>query len=191
MLPLDPISATMGAIGLGLQIFGGMKQSGIAHQQAEVSMDVANHEQQINTLKQQQTEMEAKRMNMENIRNNQKARAMAVSSATNQGAQFGTGLQGGLADIDNQSLFNMQGVNQALWTSGQIYGQNNSISDDKKKMASLGADMSDAQGLSSLGGAMMKAGPMVGNIAGGFGNMFKSGGNFSGTPGASNTGGLY
>lgn len=190
MLSIDPISATIQAVGLGLQIFGGMKQSSIAHEQAGVSMDVASHEQQINSLKQQQTEMEAKRMQLQNIRNNQKARAMATASATNQGAQFGSGLQGGLADIDSQSLFNMQGVNQALWTSGQIFGQNNSISNDKMKMASLGADMSDAQGLSSLGGAMIKAGPTVGNIAGGFGNMFKSG-NFSGTPGASNTGGLY
>lgn len=186
------LGAGVSAIGLGMSIFGGMQQAGIAKEQAGVSADVARQEQGINDQKQQAMELAGRRQQLEIIRNNQRARAMAENSAVNQGAQFGSGLQGGLAQIQDQSTFNLVGVNSALETGRNIAGYNNAISTDKIRLAQLGGDAASAAGFASLGGSIMKAGPAIGALSGGFGGKSSTaGGNYSGTPGASNTGGLY
>lgn len=166
---MDPISLSIQAVGFGLSLFGGSEQARISKQISQASYDKAQHEGVINDLKQQQTRMEASRMQMQNIRNIQRQRALATASATSQGAQYGSGLQGGLADVTNQGLFNMEGVNQALQTSDQIYGENRSITADNMRIASLQGQAAESQGLSSLGGALIKAGPIVGQVSQGFG----------------------
>lgn len=185
------LGAGVSAVGLGMSIFGGLEQSHIAKEQAGVSADIAKQEQGINDQKQQAMELAGRRQQLEIIRNNQRARALAENNATNQGAQFGSGLQGGLAQVADQSLFNLVGVNSALETGRNIAGYNNTISQDKIRMAQLGGDAASAAGFASLGGSILKAGPMVGALSGGFGSRSSSGGNYSGTPGASNTGGIY
>lgn len=187
---MDPISAGLGIIGLGVSIFGGLEQSGIAKQQARVSMDVARQEMGINEEKRKAMELNARRQQMEIFRNTQRARAQATQAAVTQGASLGSGLQGGLADVANQGLFNLYGVNSALETGRNIANYNDAITQDKLEMARLGGKAADAQMWSSIGGAIMKSGPMVGPMFQGFGNIF-GGGNYSGTPGASNTGGFY
>lgn len=183
------IGAGASAVGLGMSIFGGLDQSRIAKEQAGVSADIAGQEQGINQQKQQAMELAGRRQQLEIIRNNQRARALAENSATNQGAQFGSGLQGGLAQVTDQSTFNLVGVNSALETGRNIAGYNDKISQDKIRLAQLGGDASSAAGFASLGGSIMKAGPTIGALAA-FGSK-AYGGNYSGTPGASNTGGLY
>lgn len=147
-----------------MQIFGGVSSAQNAKAQAKVSQDEATQEQGINDAKQQAMELQGRRTQLENVRNNQRARAMAVQSATTQGAQFGSGLQGGLAQIQDQSLFNMQGVNDALQTGRQIAGFNQNITNDKLQMAQLGGQAATDQGISSLGGALLKAGPTIGQL---------------------------
>lgn len=182
--------AAVSAAGLGMSIFGGLDQAGIAKQQAQVSGDIATQEQGINNQKQQAMELAGRRQQLEIIRNNQRARALAENNATNQGAQFGSGLQGGLAQVQDESLFNLSGVNSALETGRNIAGFNQNITKDKLRLAQLGGNAATAGGFASLGGSLMKAGPIVGAFATGSGGR-SSGGNYSGTPGASNTGGLY
>lgn len=188
---MDPISLSLAAVGFGLQLFGGMGQAHVAGQIAQVSQDKAQHEGEVNTLKQQQVRLEASRTQMQNIRNMQQARAMASASATAQGAQFGSGIQGGLGNITSQGLFNMSGVNSALQTSEGIYSQNQSITQDNAKIAGLQGQSATDAGYASIGGALMKAAPGIGQLSQGMGGLFSSGGNYSGTPGARNTGGLY
>ncbi len=161
---MDPISLAIGAVGLGMQIFGGMGASSTAKQEAQVSQDIAKQEQQINQVKQTQMNMEAQRMQLENIRNGQRARAMGVNAAVNQGAQFGSGLAGGTAQVQDQTYFNMQGVNNAKAYSTQITGYNDLISQDKSQLASLGGTMATDQGIASLGGSVMKSAPMLGQM---------------------------
>src|ERR1044071_3500172 len=159
---MDPISLSLQAIGLGMQIFGGMSQSQHAKEASEISKDEAMQEQGINSLKQRQMELEAKRTQLENIRNNQRARAMATEAAVNQGAQFGTGLLGGLAQINDQTDFNMLGVNQGLEIGRGINQFNQKISQDKMRMADVQSSMATDQGWQSLGGSLLKAGPTIG-----------------------------
>lgn len=187
---MDPISLAIGAVGLGMQIFGGLAGAGVAKQQAKVSEDEAVQEQGINNAKQQAMVVQNNRMQLENSRNMQRARANAENASVNQGAQFGSGIQGGLAQVTDQGLFNGLGNNQAVQTGQQINQFNQNISSDKQQLASLGGTAATDAGIASLGGALLKSGPVIGGLAKGFGN-FGSGGNFSGTPGASNTGGLY
>lgn len=182
---MDPISLGIMAVGLGMSVFGGIGSSGASAKAAEISKDEAMHEQQINSIKQQQMDVEARRTNLQTIRNNQQARAMATEAATNQGAQFGSGLQGGLAQIQDQTLYNMQGVNYAQAFGKQIFAQNNAISADKMQMAGVQSDQAQYAGISSIGGAIMKAGPLIGGLSKGFGSMnlgspFMGGGSPSG-----------
>lgn len=184
------VGAAVSAVGLGMSIFGGNEQAEIAEKQAGVSRDIAGQEQGINTEKQKAMEISGRRQQLEVYRNEQRLRAQATNAAVNQGAFYGSGLQGGLAQITDQTIFNGAGINSGLETGRAIAGYNNKISGDKMQLASLGGDAASAQGLTSLGGSIMKAGPVIGQFSSGFGKS-SSGGNFSGTPGASNTGGLY
>jgi len=187
------VGAAVQAVGLGMSLFGANEQAKNAKAQAAVSMNIAQNEQQINEEKRKAMEVNARRQQMEIFRNTQRARANALQAATTQGASLGSGLQGGLADVASQGLFNLYGVNSALATGERIADFNNLISGDKIKLAQLGGEAASAQGLTSIGGAIMKAGPTVGNLAGSFNfsSIFGGGGDYSGTPGASNTGGLY
>lgn len=183
---MDPISMAMSAVGLGMQIYGGLSGASVSSQEAKVSQDEAAQEQNINNAKQQAMELQSRRTNVQSMRNAQVAQATATASATSQGAQFGSGLQGGLSQIQAQTYFNMQGVNDATQTGRQINTYNQAISSDKEQMAALGGQAATDQAWSSLGGAMMKSGPMIGQMAKGFGSgsigTFSNGGNDGAAP---------
>lgn len=169
-LGLDPVSLGLGVVGLGMSIFGGLGAAKTAGAEASVSEAEATQELNINNAKQQAMEINGRRTQLQNVRNNQLARAQATNAATQQGAQFGSGFQGGLAQVTDNSLFNMQGVNDALQTGRTINVANQRISEDKYQMAALGGTMATDQGIASLGGAFMKAGPTVGALSKGFGS---------------------
>ena len=179
---MDPISLAIGAVGLGMQIFGGMGQASASKEAAKISQDEARQEQGINDQKQQAMELSGRRQQMEIIRTNQRARAQALETGVNQGAQFGSGLQGGLAEVTDQSLFNLVGVNSALETGRNINQYNNNITQDKYAMAKAQSSSAQSAGYASLGGALLKAGPIIGQISQGFGGSkgigsFSNGGN--------------
>jgi len=184
---MDPLSLAIGAVGLGLQVFGGFGSSSAASkysQQANlVQQNEITHEQQINTLKQQAMEMNGRRQQMEDIRNTQRARAQAIQAAVSQGAQYGTGLAGGLSQITNQGLFDLSGVNSALQTGRAINTENQALSQDKIQMSSLNAQYQSTQatdqGMMSIGGALLKSGPTIGALGKGIGG-FKFNGLFGG-----------
>lgn len=174
MLGFDPVSLGIQAVGLGLQLYSGFEQAEISKEVAQSQNIIAQQEGAINAAKQRQMELEARRMQTENIRNIQRGRAMAAQAAVNQGAQFGTGLQGGLAQVQQQGFWNMLGVDQALYTGREIAGYNQEISSQKARIASLGGDSAELQGYSSLGGALMKAGPTIGQLSQSFGTSKRS-----------------
>jgi TolA-binding protein len=176
---MEPISAGLGLVGLGLQLFGGFGQSNVAKQQAQISQqisgvssDIATQEQNINAQKQQQMQLEARRGTLQNFRNAQRLRAQATSSAVQGGAQYGSGLPGGEAGVENTALQNVQGINQGVQISQNILGYNNAISSDRRQIASLqgqnailGGQAATDAGWASLGGSVMKSGPLIGGLA--------------------------
>lgn len=179
---MDPISLGLGIAGLGMSLFGGLSGASVAKQQASVSENIATQEQNINQQKQQQAQLESQRMQTENFRNTQRARAQGLNSAVNQGAQFGSGLSGGQAQATDQGLFNSLGINQNMQLSNSIYADTSTINSDKIQLASLGGQAATDQGIASLGGALTKAGPIIGafgknatNGTGSFGGLFGGG----------------
>lgn len=161
---MDPITIGLEAVGLGLSLWGASKQSDISKQQSQVSVGIASDEQKINAQKQQQMQLEARRSQLENFRNAQRLRAQSTAAAVNQGAQLGSGLQGGLAGITAQATENSRSINQGVEISQNIFGINNDISSKKMQLAQLGGQSAEAQGMQSLGGALLKAGPIIGGF---------------------------
>lgn len=172
---MDPISIGLGVVGLGLKLFGGSEASDAAKHQAQISQQIAGDEQQINAQKSQAMELSAKRQQLENVRNVQRARSMALTSATSQGAQFGTGLPGGEAQAEDQGMFNALGINQNLMIGRNISGINDNISGLKGQMAGAQSSAASAQGLQSLGGALISSGPTIGALSKNAGSMFSTG----------------
>jgi hypothetical protein len=189
MLPLDPITATVGAIGLGLKLFGGFGQSGAAKQEAQLSGQNASLQGQVNDQRRQQMELSAYRSQLEDIRNTQRARAAGINAAVAGGAQYGSGLAGGTADTENQGLFNLQGVQQNLQIGRNIFGLDSKISANNVQIANLkGTEATDA-GWASLGGSLMQGAGTISNLSKfgsgsgggwGFGSLFMGGGSPSG-----------
>lgn len=171
---MNPIMLGIQAVGLGLSLYSGFQQAKTAKASAAVSQDIAAQEQAINQAKARQMEIEARRTQLQNVRNAQRARAFATAAANTQGALFGSGLAGGLAQVQGNLGFNMLGVDQALATGREINKYNDNISQDKMKLAQLGAESAENAAYGSLGGAMIKAGPIIGQISQGFGNSNQS-----------------
>lgn len=161
---MDFLTAGLQVVGLGLSLFGQSQQASVAKQQAQVSGDIATQEQSINAQKQQQMQLEANRSQLQNFRTAQQLRAQATAAAVNGGAQFGSGLQGGLAGVSAQSTTNALGVNQGVEISQNIFGYNNKISSDKQQLAQLGGQAATDQGLTNIGGSLMKGASAIGGF---------------------------
>lgn len=166
---MDPISAGLGIAGLGLKIFGGILGSDAAEQAHQAQMNIASAQVRENYQKSLAMTLQSRRQQLDILRNSQRARALALNAATNQGAQFGTGLQGGYGQIAGQSNENLLTNAQSLATGQRMYDLTNEITHYNMDLSSAQTQMSNAQGWSSLGGSLMQSGPTIGNIAKGFG----------------------
>lgn len=173
------IGAAIGAIGLGTSLFGSLSSAGVSKQSAQLSAQNASLEGNENAVRQQAMLTNARRSQLEIVRNAQRARAMSVQTSTTQGAQYGSGAAGGAAETTNEGYFGLQGVNQQVAFGQQMFGLDATISQNKVRMAQLGGTAATDQGIASIGGALMKSGPALGNIFGGIGSKPPGIGNFS------------
>lgn len=162
---MDPVSIGLGLAGLGMQLFGGFGAASVSRQQAQVSADIAGQEEQINQQKQQQMQLEYQRSSLQNFRATQQAHARNLAAATSEGAQFGSGLAGGQAGATAEGAYNQLGLNQNYQVGMNINRLNSNISSDRIQLAQLGGQAATDQGIASLGGAIMHAGPTVGAFA--------------------------
>lgn len=171
---MDPISMISGAsslVGLGMSLFGSSKSTAAAQAVSQESQAIAGLDMKVNDQRQQQMTLTAQRQQLQNIRNGQLARSMALTSATGQGAQFGTGLQGGYGQISGDENTNNLNTNQNLMIGNNIFALDNQIDQHKMNMAQYQGDMATGQGLSSLGSSIGRSAGTLGNL---FGNMFGS-----------------
>lgn len=176
---MDPITLSFGLIGLGTSLFGSMGQSETASKVASVSADVAKQEGLVNDQRKQQMELQARRQQLENIRNTQRARALGTAAAVNQGASLGSGLGGGQAEAYDTGATNELGINQNLEIGRNIFGLDDKISADKMQLASLGGDAAKYSGIANFGNSIFKSAGTIGNLLGGGGSSKGSIGTFS------------
>lgn len=180
---MDPISAITGITalaGMGMSaagMFGGRSAaSAISNDQNQILQG----EEQENNLRQTAMNLSAKRQLIQQSRNTQRARAQGLATAVNQGGQFGSGYAGGQGQAAAQGAWNQLGITQNQQIGNQIFGVDDSIDQLKMSMGTSMTQMSNAQGLMGLGGAITGASGTLGKLGG---NMFgsPSGGGTSGT----------
>lgn len=171
---MDPLTLGISAVGLGLQAYGSFSAAGKAKEAYNIQSQISGLESQVNLQRQNAMELSARRQSMEVFRNNQRARSMALNNATNQGASYGnsSGLAGGLAQVDSQSSFNLQGINQNLDIGRNIFGLDDKISKQKLALSGVQSSMMTDQAISQLGGSITKsAGALSGITQFGYGQI--------------------
>lgn len=138
-------------IGLGAAAFGGFSSSQAAQKSAAAQQQIIQLEQQVQEQHRQAMELNSRRAQMEVLRNNQRARSMALNSATNQGAQFGSGLQGGYGEIGGESGTNMLGINQNLEIGRNIFSDMQQISQQKIAMSKAKSQEATGSAIAGFG----------------------------------------
>lgn len=183
---MDPLTLGIGAIGLGLKLWGGANASSDASQIANVSGQNAALEGQVNNQKAMAMQLSSHRQVIEDYRNTQRARSMGVNASVNQGAQYGSGAAGGAAQALDTGLFNTQGVNQQAQIGGNIFALNSQESGNNITIAGLKGQQATAEGMSNLGGSLFGAAQTLGNMGKSAGGIASSAG--MSVPGGSGSG---
>lgn len=163
---MDPFTLMLGVSGLALQAFGAsQKYAGAsaanAAQQKEVGL-----EQQGEAVRRQFMETDFRRKNLEILRNQQRMSSLATNNAVTQGAQFGSGLQGGLGQISGGANTNATGLMQSLMQGRQMFDINAQISQTKIAQMQGQQQASTGSALSGLGGTMIGSIGAVHQLAG-------------------------
>lgn len=144
-----------GLVASGVGAYMGMQaQQGISQAQQNIYGD----QSAINAQNVIQMKLNARRASMEVLRNNQRARAMALNSSTGQGAQFGSGLSGGYGQIAGMAGTNLLGINQNLKIGETISTYNQDITNQQMQMSKYQSQAATAQGISSLGSGAFSMG---------------------------------
>jgi len=168
---MEPFSMMfmMGA-GLGMQAIGGLLGHSASEEYNQAQKQQIGLEQKVEAQRKDSMELDARRRSLENLRNVQRARSMALNSATSQGAQFGSGLQAGYSQISAQGSWNQAGISQNQAIGENIFGLNEQMSQNKITMANANMDLQTSQGLSSFGSSLIGAARPFGQIFSGYSN---------------------
>lgn len=102
-----------------------------------INQGIVGEQRDIEATKRQAMEVDARRQQLEIIRNQQRGRALGLATATAQGASKGSGLQGGYGQIAGQTGVNILGVQQNLQAGRNIFDANANISNLNSQMADL------------------------------------------------------
>ncbi len=134
-------------------------------QQAQIAIS-----QKENDQRQHLFEIEQQRKRIEDLRNAQQATATARSRATNQGAQFGSGLLGGLEQIQGESNYNILGINQNTQIGENLFSLDQQLTQAKIASANAATTQSIGSSLTSFGGSVINSLGAIGNLSSGFGS---------------------
>lgn len=162
---LDPISLTLTAAGLAASVYGTITQTSAARSQARSQQAVTGLEMQVEAQRRKAMELDARRRSLEIVRQQQRARSMALTTATAQGAAQGSVLGGAYGQIQGQSNFNLAGINQNLALGRNIFDLNAQISQQRIGMAQTASNAATGAGISSLGGALVANAGTISNLA--------------------------
>ncbi len=192
---MPAVSSFIAVAAVGATAAGSYNQYSAAKKTSKANQAIADQEAQQEAIRKRAAELDAKRRQLEIVRNQQRARSLALSSATNQGAAAGSGLQGGYGQIAGDTGTNLLGVTQNLGLSSQIFDSNAAISQQRRNIAGYSAQAAFGQGLSSLGGAVLNNLGTINSLSKGFGSGTNTGGYSQGPVAFANStfgkGGIY
>ena len=164
------VALAAAAIGVGLMAGGAIGGAVTAKKQAAEQKAIAADQIKIEEQKRMAMELDSRRRELEVFRSVQRAKSIALTNATMQGAGMGSGLQGGLAQATASGQENLESIGQNLIIGRQISDLNNDISTHKGTLASLGADASIYSGIGQIGGALLGNVGNIGKMTSGWGN---------------------
>lgn len=176
------IATAIAAIGVAASVAGSAVSYRAQRQQAsEQRRAVAAQSQaqeRVEAQRQLQMNLDATRRKREVIRQQQIARAAAVSTAGAQGASEGSGLGGAIGGISGMSGVNMLGISQNQEIGNEIYSANAASRAAGNAYNLAGASSSAFTGgaISSFGGALVKNSETIGRVGSYFGGNRGTGG---------------
>lgn len=147
-----PIFAIIAGIGLAAKAVGTAISVGGARRQYRAQVGIEDQRSQQMTL-------DATRQRREAIRQMIIARSTGLSNAVNQGAQYGTGIQGGISQATSQTERNLQASGQNEQIGRNIFDLNKQAGRGQTQQYTGGA-------LSSLGDALIQNASPISRIFG-------------------------
>lgn len=130
--------------GVGLAVGAAGTAMGVKAQK-----DQLKAQEKAESARQKAANLDALRRKRAAVRDMQMQRSIALSNATAQGAEAGSGLQGAMAGISGQGTTNIVGINQQNELGNQVFSANRQAT----RASSFGAT---GEGLQSLGGSLVK-----------------------------------
>lgn len=162
------ITAATAIAGTGLAAYGTIQSTQASKKIAESNQQIAVQEQQAAALQKQQADLQNSRYRMQVARQANLARATALSNATNSGSEFGSGLQGGFAQIAGQANTGQLGAQQNQELTNALFSTNQSISGLRIQQQGYNSDYYTGAGFQSLGGSLISSMGQLGRLGGGF-----------------------
>lgn len=167
MFGIDDLIA--GGVALGFQAYGAYEQGQGADKYTNAEKTKINLEQQVEEQRRKAMELDASRKQIENIRQVQKATALARVAAVGGGSELGSGLAGGKAQIAGQGAWNALGIQQNLQIGETTFDLNAQIGQQKIVQAEANKQIQEGQAWSKLGGQIGQSAKPLANILGAFG----------------------
>ena len=158
-------TAGIGIAGLALSAIGQEQQSKAQSQVYQADVQTAQLEMQVNEQRRQQMNLNYQRQGIENLRNVQKAQAAGLAAATEGGAQFGSGLAGGRSQEAAQGAWNAESLSQNFQIGNKMFDLDNQIDQQKINKANAESSANKSSGIAGLGGDILKAAPMIAQLA--------------------------
>lgn len=154
---MNPLSL----LGFGTSLVGGLMGLGASSKIQEAQEHLTGVNMQMEDTRYKAMLLASRRQQTEIIRNAQRVRALALNSSVNQGAQFGSGMQGGLAQVAGEANWMLQGNNQNLEYGKDMFQLNKEATQWKGQLSNAQTDLNTAQGVMSLGGSLINNGPTI------------------------------
>jgi len=150
--------------------YGAYSSINAAEDQKDAQNRITSAQQRQEALRMQAMELDNRRKQMEALRTQQRARALALATATNQGAGQSTGLEGAYGQTQGMSGNNLLGLNQGLQLGQANFALNSSISAARMDMASAQSQAATGQAFTQFGGTLMANMGTISKIGQSFGS---------------------
>lgn len=173
------MAVSAAVVGIGTALAGtatsmiGASEQGDAQQQM-LAIQAKEQQQRQNLF-----EIEQQRKRVEDLRNAQTATSTARSRAVNQGAQFGSGLLGGMAQVKGESNYNLLGIQQNTQIGENLFDLDQQLTEAKIASAQASTLQQIGGSLTSFGGSVINSMGNIGKLTSGFGSSSSSGGSAS------------
>jgi hypothetical protein len=181
-----PIASTLivgaAVAGVGLSAAGMVQSHSAAKQQASAQKDMIAEQQKQEAIRQRAMELDARRRSLEAVRQQQRARSLALTTTTAQGANQSSGAMGAFGQVSGQSNTNLTGIQQQLGFGREMFASNALLSQARMNSADAQSSAALGAGMSSLGGAIISSLGPIGNLSGNLrGTTFGQSGGMVGT----------